>query len=384
MMNVIDVPEKFSLTESGVYASCFLMYKSKRGRQYCCHSYCTDTEIPTFYRNYFYQANKSDLEYIARDKTIKTKEFKNSPVSGIVLREVNKNGNVVLYDPRGFNIEVDPAWFTKYLLPNINIENGVIEEDLIYCMSDQGSALTLSVYGKERTKDIILRFSDLKKSEVYLYGPVCDEVVYLGRINHRGLESWKNQKGHCFLNLNERKLQFYYRFPGSWKVEYSRPLDESDKTLIEIAKESYNKYYKSTSPNNKACSIILPSTDEIPEDERQYYSFYKYLPSGKVLEARSDLTWGKESWSYYVYTINNGNLEVEQVTSFFIEHPSDWGYNRIAKCSWEEIREIKVEWNNTKKTFKNMPAWVYRENSDFMVEMKDGRNLIYSHRDIVI
>ena len=382
MKEIIEIPEKFKILEwsDGSYTSFHLQYRDKKGALY--GTYGGHSSIIRKFKKL------SELEEEETKGQVE-REYRNVPSAGFVVTEIYSD-IIIIHDPRGFNISVDHYWFSSHILPKVTIDKGVIQEDMIYCMSDCGCDLILAVYGEEVERNIITKLSDLKKDSIYM-SRGNKELMYLGRLNNRAFEFWQKQMSHYFLQLNDGVIKSFIHFPDYYygKIEYSRAASESEKETAERAVNEYKQYYRSTAPTDRAVGIRLLASEEVIErgEQKSYYSFYKYLPSGRVLEARNCIYFrrGKKisDWSYYVYAIKEGWVVVEQITSYFIKWPDC--YNKKVMCSKEDIRVIKDEWENSeKKTLYDMSGWVYRENSDFMIEMEDGRTLINTNKDIVI
>lgn len=141
------------------------------------------------------------------------KEIKNTAVSGIVIKGslFRGNGNVLVYDPRGFYCDV-----TNFdeLIEHIDISRGVIEQDLWYGISNTtyGSWILLTAEMKNQSKKAFKSIKELKPGFVYKnYG---DPLVYLGRC------MWKDEYGtprphQTFVNPEKREIICRFGARGS-------------------------------------------------------------------------------------------------------------------------------------------------------------------------
>ena len=374
-MNIIEIPEKFYIYKHDAGNGCkqdTLVYKCSHGT-YSVEAIYDNSENPSF-SNYYTKVTKGGIDRIYGSKV----EFKNTPISGVVIGEFgSRNSSISMYDPRGFSISVNTFWFTKILLPKITIENGVIQEDLVYCVSDQGNALCLAPHKDIGTVEkIYTRLSDLKKREVYLLND-HEEVVYAGKYTRRGNYCgwWRSTSVHLFINLDARTIILssgMISWPYGCGLKYSRPVTPSDLDIVNQALSKYSEYLMSTPNGYRVKSLkvfkgdinkvedIPPINDDCSTSNTRYVYFHRQIEDEILRAVFFRYKGGGGDWRYYRIEVTKGGCICD-------------------KCLYpgEDLKTIvKPGKDITLKEMIADPKWECSLSPDFQVIMEDEKSYI--------
>ena len=374
-MNIIEIPEKFYIYKHDAgngYKRDTLVYKCSHGT-YSVEAAYKYGENPSF-SNYYTKVTKGGIDRIDGSKA----EFKNTPISGAVIREFgSRNSSISMYDPRGFNISVNTFWFTKILLPKITIENGVIQEDLIYCVSDQGNALCLAPHKDiETVEKTYTRLSDIKKREVYLLND-HEEVVYAGKYTMRGSFCgwWRSGSVHLFVNLDTRTIILSRGMIHECEcgLKYSRPVTSSDLDIVNQALSKYSEYLKSTPKGYRAKSLKIlkgdinkvediPPIDDYSTSNTRCVYFHKQV-GDKILRAVFfRYIGGSGDWRYFKIEVSKEGAVCDR--------------NLYSEEDFKSIGQKKPRKDITLKEMIADPKWECSLSPDFQVIMEDGKSYL--------
>lgn len=375
-MNIIEIPEKFYIykhdAENG-YKRNTLVYKCSRGTYRVEASYREST--PAF-SNCYRRITQGEIDRIGGFKT----EFKNTPISGVVIREFgSRNDYISVYDPRGFNISINTYWFTKILLPKITIENGVIQEDLVYCVSDLGNALCLVPHKDIGTVEkIYTRLSDIKKQDVYLLSD-HEEGVYAGKYTRRSTLCGydRSTSVHFFVNLDTRTIILsggMISQPYGCGLKYSRPVTPSDLDIVNQALSKYSEYFMSTPTGYRAKSLKIlkgditkvediPPIDDYSTFNSRYIYFHKQA-GDKILRATFFRYKDGGEWRYLYSKIEVSKEGIVYERSLYTEE------------DFKSIEQKKLRKDITLKDMIADPEWECSLSADFQVIMEDGKSYL--------
>ncbi len=131
-------------------------------------------------------------------------EINNVPTSGIVITRINTFKSVIVKDPRGFSCIISNL---DELFPEITIERGVIQEDLIYGRPNDRSNSWILLTPKmiDEIGKVLKSVEDLRPGEVYTLDDF-QTVVYLGRLPWRSDYDRVFRDRHIFAYPEERYI----------------------------------------------------------------------------------------------------------------------------------------------------------------------------------
>lgn len=163
-------------------------------------------------------------------------DIKNVPTCGIIIESV-EFGRCIISDPRGFSCEVSNI---SQLLPYININCGVIQDDLIYGVGPSSGTILLTQEMCENIFKPLTSVKELKPGFVYrLNQGIESPAVYLGRLG------WKDFYAnpipyHTFAYPEKGTVSPIFSISGRDIV----PLGYDVPEVYEQALEAFNQSWK--------------------------------------------------------------------------------------------------------------------------------------------
>lgn len=306
-----------------------------------------------------------------RDKQIAPVDYNNEPTSGFVLnRDVGgthrsyswnaRREKVRVYDPRGFEFEINVENLLFILQECSSIKGKGLEGDFVYAWS--GSQLILMPVSSQEYKQSV-NFCELQKTKVTAkeIEPGCtyitkddEEIMYLGRhvwrekkyinIGYNYGEVTKSDKKHIFLYLNKKNRkgkQIYWAASGFTGLSART----SDKPIPEYAEE-YDNLIKS-GLTSKPVKLVL-GDNSFSEKAFTTYNTYGVcvLHKGEFFIGR--VGYWNSSNDGRVYDIDCRTL-VTIKDGEIIEKNTNGGYSK-SKLTKEEVlrivRKLYVECEN--------------------------------------
>jgi len=164
-----------------------------------------------------------------RDNKIDPEEFENVPTDGFVLNKKTGdyrgswNGRqawIRIYDPRGFEFEIDVNNLVFILEECSSIKGKGLEGEFVYAWA--GAQLLLLPVSSQEYKDSIefktacknkVKKADIKEGFCFLTKS-NEEVMYLGRLPYwswqskDNIDTFKSQNQHIFVRLNENEDKY--------------------------------------------------------------------------------------------------------------------------------------------------------------------------------
>lgn len=305
-----------------------------------------------------------------RDKTIPNEEFDNEPTSGFVLNKKaggystgwnHRQTYVRVYDPRGFEFEIDITNLL-YILENTNsIKGKGLEGEFIYgwdgkelvlMPTDSPDYVEISNYNKIVHSNFKLKGKDLKLGATYLTKD-NEEWIYLGRFDKWETDynnKYKDENGYTIYPYVTKGKAYFFKYCSSYsdRIKPIKSLNKFIGVISEDCVDNYaelmdklesNTYY---SPIDRNKDEYLPYTiTEFKEkfNDEHFYNVSFYDNSKKNITIRKEYQ-GNRYYSEYKVDYSK--------ESYFGRSYSDWRWEKEYFNSIEDIFDkYKPMYKNT-------------------------------------
>lgn len=267
-----------------------------------------------------------------RDDKIEPKEFENVPTEGFVLNKKvggyssgwnHRQTYVRVYDPRGFEFEIDVVNLL-YILENTNsIKGKGLEGEFVYGWDGKELILIptsspdyeeIQNYNKLVHSEVKLKGKDLKLGGTYLTKQ-NEEWIYLGRYDMWDTKSDYNRSTGKYENkqdINKGKYYWFYDTGSTWKWRNLQYVKSISNKIIGVVDETCVENYSSLideletsshySPIDDTKDEYLPYTIKEIENLYQNYdrAFEFYNENKDLIKLSRTYSKDRDKGNYYI------------------------------------------------------------------------------------